>query len=151
LDYLDTRSTSETVAETVAFDGTTLSVVDHASHQLVQTQHPDSALAAAVSFLTDSNALATEFTAAIDSMNHDSTVLVLTPTRPSAPTRGLRLVVDASDWHVTEVSVLGWSGDTTDVRFERLDLTSPVRSSWFEVNPRAVPSYAWIVDGAARR
>jgi outer membrane lipoprotein-sorting protein len=144
-DYLEKRNGTVTVAKSFIFDGSTLWVVNHANKQIVQSQIPSGVLPAAVSFLTGGAALTSQFAVAIDTSGtfgtKGSVVLELTPRQPSAQYKQLFFVVDQADWHVKESIVIDSSGDTNQFSFYGPDLTTPVKSTLFQVNPAALPTY----------
>lgn len=149
LDYLAKHETSPTVAKTFAFDGKTLWMVDHENLQLIRNHVQGSVVPAAVAFLAGTGTLAADFHVAFDTSGHyagkDATVLALTPKHPSAAYQQLFLVVDGADGHVRESIVLDSNGNTSDFSFYRPDLKKPVEKTWFEVDPKALPTYKVIV------
>jgi outer membrane lipoprotein-sorting protein len=150
-DYLEKVRGAVTVTRTYAYDGTTLWVVDHKNKQLLQNQTQGGALPAAVSFLTGGGNLATQFNVALNTSGQyggsNATVLELTPKQPSAQYSKLFFVVDPTDWHISESVVVDSSGDTNDFNFYSPDLKSPVKATWFQVNPNSVPTYKLVVVG----
>jgi outer membrane lipoprotein carrier protein len=152
-DYLEKAHGTVTAIKTFAFDGTTLWLVDHKNKQVFQNQTQGGVLPAAVSFLTGGGSLATQFNVALNTSGKyggsGSTVLELTPKQPSAQYKQLYFVVDPSDWHSSESVVVDSNGDTNEFNFYSPDLKSPVKASWFQVNPASVPNYKLVVVGGA--
>ncbi len=150
-DYVAKKQRAVNVIKTFAFDGTTLWLVDHKNKQIFQNQVQNNVLPAAVSFLTGSSSLATQFDVALSTSaafgGQGAIVLELTPKQPSAQYKQLFFVVDPSDWHISESVVIDSNGDTNDFKFYAPDLQSAVKAQWFRVTPSSLPGYKVIVVG----
>lgn len=146
-DYLEKRNGTVAVTKSFIFDGTTLWIVNHPNKQILQAQ-TQGVLPAAVSFLTGGGSLASQFAVAINTSGtfgaKGTVVLELTPRQPSAAYKQLFFVIDPGDWHVKESIVIDSSGDTNRFTFYRPNLTTPVSSTLFQVNPAALPTYQLI-------
>jgi outer membrane lipoprotein-sorting protein len=151
LDYFEKTRGVVNVSKTFAFDGTTLWLVDHKNKKVFQNETQSGVFPAAVSFLTDSSSLSTQFNVALSTAGkyggNGAAVLELTPKQPSAQYKQLLFVVDPSDWHISESIVIDSNGDTNEFDFYNPDLKSPVKQSWFQVNPASIPTYKVVVIG----
>jgi outer membrane lipoprotein-sorting protein len=147
-DYMAKRNGNAVVTKSFVFDGTTFWYIDHANKQIVQNQLQSSVLPAAVSFLTGGSALSSQFSVALNTSGkyggQAAIVLELTPNQPSAQYTQLFFVVDPSNWRVKESIVIDSNGDTNDFSFYTPDLTSAVKSWWFQVNPSSLPTYKLV-------
>ena len=139
-DYYAKQRAAVTVTKTFIFDGTTVWAIDHGNKQILKSAAPQSALPAAVSFLTG-GALASQFNVTRAASGANSIVLELTPKQPSAQYKQLFFHVDTASWNVTESIVVDASGDTNDFTFVAPNLTAPVKASWFVVDPASLPNY----------
>jgi outer membrane lipoprotein-sorting protein len=148
LDYMAKRSGNAVVTKTFAFAGTTLWIVDHDNKQIIQSHAGSSALPVAVSFLSGGTALSSQFKAALHAQAKDF-VLELTPNQPSAQYKQLSFVVDPSNWRVKASIVVGSNGDTNRFDFYTPDLTSAIKTSWFQVNPSNLPTYKLVQPAPA--
>jgi outer membrane lipoprotein carrier protein len=86
-------------------DGTTLWVYEEAAHQAIQQSLKDQILPVAVTFLYGQGDLATEFNAELDPGKYggkDAVCVKLTPKKADAQYKNLWLVVDPTDFHVSE-------------------------------------------------
>ena len=75
----------------------------------------------------------------------DEIVLKLTPKQPSAQYKSLFLVVNKTDFHVSQSIIIDSSGNVNHFRFFAPDFEEAIKDSWFEFDPRSVPNYR-VVD-----
>ena len=143
-DYLQKTQRGDSVSKSFVFNGTTLWLVDHVNKQIYKQAAQGGALPAAVSFLTNANALGAQFNVSLSaSGSRHATVLELAPKQPSAQYKQIFLVVDANG-SVTESIVVDANGDTSDFTFLQPNTRAPVPKSTFVVNPAALPTYKLI-------
>jgi len=151
-DYAQKKQGRVSISKTFIFDGQTFWLLDHNNKQIVPAQTQNSALPAAVSFLTGGSSLTSQFDVALNTSGTiggtNATVLELTPKQPSAQYSKLYFVVDPSNWRVKESVVIDSSGDTNTFKFYAPNLASTVRPQWFQVNPSSLPRYTLSVAGA---
>ncbi len=130
-------------------NGTTLYVVEHDNKQVVKKDLKQDLLPVAVTFLYGTGDLKKEFNAAIDTSGtyggKGDLVLKLTPKQPSAQYKNLYLVVNKSDYHVSQSIIVDSSNNVNHFQFFAPDFEAPVKDSWFEFDPRSVPNYR-VVD-----
>ena len=150
LDYHRKVRTRVTTTRTEIVDGPT-GLVDHGSRQIVQAPAQTSPLPAALAFLIGGGTLGAQFDVALDASGTiggaGATVLALTPKQPSAAYTKLYFVGDPASGRVDESVVIDASGDTSTITFQAANLTSPMRTRWFQVSPTSVPTYTLVVAG----
>ena len=150
-DYLH-KNPRPTVTKSFIFDGQTFWLIDHSNKQIVKSQVASNTLPAAVSFLTGTGNLSSQFNIALNTTSphalKNSIVLELTPKQASAQYSKLFFVVDQSDGHVKESIVIDAKGDTNMFQFFSPDLTTPIKGQWFNVNPSSLSGYSLTVTGA---
>ena len=64
-------------------------------------------------------------------------VLKLTPKQPSAQYKNLYLVVNPTDFHVSQSVIIDSSNNVNHFRFFSPDFQKPIKDSWFEFDERA--------------
>jgi chaperone LolA len=139
-DYL---KPDKNVSKSFMYDGTTLWLVDNDSMKVMKQAVGDTAMPAAVAFLTGGD-LTAQFNVALDASGTyggaGATVLALTPKQPSAAYQRVFFVV-ADDGHVRESIVIASNGDVNDIQLFLPDTTTSVPASLFTVSPGALPGY----------
>lgn len=123
-------------------------VVEHANLQIIQSQVQTSVMPAAIAFLTGGSALTTDFTVAFDTSGTyggKADVLELTPKQPSATYKQVLFVVDPADGHISRSVVVDPVGKLNDFTFLAPNITTPVKASWFQFSPKALPTYRLVV------
>jgi outer membrane lipoprotein carrier protein len=129
-------------------NGTYLYVVEHDNKQVVKKGLQQDLMPVAVSFLYGKGDLRAEFNAEIDRTGKfgekDDLVLRLTPKLPSAQYKNLYLVVSPKDYHVSQSVIVDSSGNVNHFRFFAPDFESSIKDSWFEFDPKSLPSYRMI-------
>lgn len=147
-DYYETTKGATQVKKSFISNGKTLWDVDHNNKQVIKKDLAQDMLPVAVSFLYGTGDLTKEFNAALDTSGSYGTkgdvVLKLTPKTPSAQYKNLYLVADGKDFHVKESVIIDSSNNVNHFKFYNPDWTTPVKDSYFEFTPKAVPSYRVI-------
>lgn len=147
-DYYEKTKGAVTVKKSFISDGKTLYVVEHDNKQVIKKDLKQDLMPVAVSFLYGTGDLQKEFNAALDSSGSYGTkgdvVLKLTPKQPSAQYKNLYLVADGKDFHVKESIIIDSSNNVNHFRFFQPDWTTPVKDSYFQFTPKAVPTYRVI-------
>ncbi len=149
-DYYETKKGGGvTTKKSFISDGTTLHVVEHDNKQVMKKDLKQDLLPVAVTFLYGKGDLNAEFNAALDTSGtyggKDDLVLKLTPKQPSAQYKSLFLVVNKSDYHVSQSIIIDSSNNVNHFRFFAPDFEEPIKDSWFQFDPRSVPNYR-VVD-----
>ena len=147
-DYYE-RGKRVALTRNVAFDGSTLWDVDHRSRRIEQNPSPTGALAAAIALLTAGNTFATQFQVSLDvSGRHgDETtaVLEITPVQATTAFRQLVVVVDTRTWNVRALVATAANGTTNRFRLYPLKGRRRVATTYFQVQPQALPGYHLVV------
>lgn len=147
-DYLEKKGKTVKVKKSFISNGKTLYVIEHDNKQVMKKNLQQDLMPVAVSFLYGSGDLAKEFNAELDPKSGYGTkgdlVLKLTPKQPSAQYKNLYLVVNPTDFHVKESVIIDSSNNVNHFRFFAPDFESPIKDSWFEFDPKSLPSYRMI-------
>ena len=131
-------------------DGTTLWIVDHGNKQIAKATLAASSLPIATAFLDGTAHLGSEITTALDTTGtygkatRGAIVLELAPIKPSVQWKQLFLVVDPSDFHVTESIVVAPDGDRNDVSFTAVAHPAQLPATEFSFEPKAFPIYKLV-------
>jgi outer membrane lipoprotein carrier protein len=149
-DYYEVKKGAQTqTKKSFISNGTTLYVVEHDNKQVVKKDLKQDLLPVAVTFLYGTGDLKKEFSAALDTSGtyggKSDLVLKLTPKQPSAQYKNLYLVVNKSDYHVSQSVIVDSSNNVNHFQFFAPDFEAPVKDTWFEFDPRSVPNYR-VVD-----
>ena len=148
-DYVEKRKAETVVKKSFISNGTTLYVVEHDNKQVVKKNLAQDLMPVAVTFLYGKGDLAAEFNAELDKSgkwgDKSDIVLKLTPKKPSAQYKNLYLVVNATDFHVSQSVIVDASNNINHFRFFGPDFEKPIKDSWFEFDERSVKNYR-IVD-----
>ncbi len=138
--------------KTFVLNGSMVWLVDHNNKQIIQGSTQGTAMPAAISFLTGSGNLASDFNVALDKSGKygaaGMTVLALTPKKPSAQYKQLFFVVDPKDSHINESIVIDANSNTNDFHFYAPDLQTPIGAQLFTVNPASLPTYRVVQPNA---
>jgi outer membrane lipoprotein carrier protein len=147
-DYLDKKKQSVQVAKSFISNGTTLYVVEHANKQVVKKNLSQDLMPVAVTFLYGKGDLKAEFNAAIDTSGKYGSkadiVLKLSPKKPSAQYKNLYLVVNKTDFHVSQSVIIDSSDNTNQFRFFSPDFVKDIKDTWYEFNEASVKNYRFI-------
>jgi outer membrane lipoprotein carrier protein len=148
-DYVEKKKLLTEVKKSFISNGTNLYVVEHDNMQVVKKNLQQDLMPVAVSFLYGKGDLKNEFNAEIDTTNKygakGDLVLKLTPKQPSAQYKNLYLVVNPTDYHVTQSVIIDSSNNVNHFRFFAPDFTKSIKDSWFEFDERSVKNYR-VVD-----
>jgi outer membrane lipoprotein carrier protein len=148
-DYLETKKSKVEVKKSFISNGTYLYVVEHDNMQVMKKNLQQDLMPVAVSFLYGKGNLKEEFTPDFDTTNKygakGEVVLKLTPKKPSAQYKNLFLVVDSTDYHVTQSIIVDSSNNVNHFRFFTPDFKKPIKETWFEFDEKSVKSYR-VVD-----
>lgn len=148
-DYLEKKATKVQVKKSFISNGTNLYVVEHDNMQVVKKNLQQDLMPVAVSFLYGKGDLKSEFSAAVDGSGKygakDDIVLKLTPKKPSAQYKNLYLVVNPSDFRVTQSVIIDSSNNINHFRFFSPDFKKPIEAKWFEFDEKSVKNYR-VVD-----
>jgi outer membrane lipoprotein carrier protein len=150
-DYLEKKQNKVQVKKSFISNGSNLYVVEHDNMQVVKKSLEKDLMPVAVSFLYGKGDLKSEFNAALDTSGKYGAkgdfVLKLTPKKPSAQYKNLFLVVNPSDFRVTQSVIIDSSNNTNHFRFYAPDFEKAIKAEWFEFNEKgpAVKNYR-IVD-----
>jgi len=148
-DYLEKKKGEVEVKKSFISNGTMLYVVEHDNKQVVKKNLSQDLMPVAVSFLYGKGDLKAEFNAALDTSGayggKDDLVLKLTPKQPSAQYKNLYLVVNKSDFHVSQSVIIDSSNNINQFRFFAPDFAKPIKDSIFEFDERSVKNYR-IID-----
>jgi outer membrane lipoprotein carrier protein len=149
-DYYEAKKGGATTTKkSFISNGTTLYDVEHDNKQVVKKNLQQDLLPVAVTFLYGKGDLKAEFNAALDTSGtyggKDDVVLKLTPKQPSAQYKSLFLVVNKTDFHVSQSVIVDSSNNVNHFRFFSPDFEEPIKDAWFEFDPRSVPNYR-VVD-----
>ncbi len=148
-DYVEKKKDKAQVSKSFISNGKYLYVVEHGNKQVVKKNLENDLMPVAVTFLYGKGDLNAEFNAALDTSGtyggKDDLVLKLTPKQPSAQYKSLFLVVNKSDYHVSQSIIIDSSNNVNHFRFFAPDFEEPIKDSWFQFDPRSVPNYR-VVD-----
>ena len=148
-DYVEKKQQKVNVKKSFISNGTTLYVVEHENMQVVKKDLEKDLMPVAVSFLYGKGDLKTEFNAALDTSAKygakGELVLKLTPKKPSAQYKSLFLIVNPSDYRVTQSVIVDSSNNTNHFRFFAPDFEKPIQDKWFEFDEKSVKNYR-IID-----
>lgn len=137
-------------------NGAYLYVIEYDNKQILKKSLENDLMPVAVSFLYGKGDLKADFTPELDTSGKygakGELVLKLTPKKPSAQYKNLYLVVDGTDYHVTQSIIIDSSNNTNHIRFYRPDFEKPIKESWFEFNEKseAVKNFRIVEDDKAR-
>jgi outer membrane lipoprotein carrier protein len=152
-DYLEKHKDAVEVKKSFISNGASLWVVEHDNKQVVKKNLQQDLMPVAISFLYGKGDLKTEFNAEIDKASKlgsgSEIVLKLTPKKPSAQYKSLFLVVNPTDFHVSQSEIVDSSNNTNRIHFFMPDFTKAVKDSWFEFDEHSVKNYR-IVDADAQ-
>jgi outer membrane lipoprotein-sorting protein len=152
-DYLEKKKDQDkkeqvVVKKSFITNGTTLWVVEHDNKQVIKKSVGSDMLPVAVSFLYGKGDLKTEFNAELDTSGKyngkDDIVLKLTPKKPSAQYKTLFLVVNSSDYHVSQSIIIDASNNVNHFRFFSPDFEKSIKDTWFDFDERSVKNYRVI-------
>jgi outer membrane lipoprotein carrier protein len=148
-DYLEKKKDKTEVKKSFISNGSYLYVVEHDNMQVVKKNLQQDLMPVAVSFLYGKGDLKTEFNAELDTTGKYGSkgdyVLKLTPKKPSAQYKNLYLVVNPSDYRVTQSIIIDSSNNTNHFRFFAPDFEKAIDAKWFDFNEKSVKNYR-IVD-----
>jgi outer membrane lipoprotein carrier protein len=151
-DYLEKKKGKVEVKKSFISNGTNLYVVEHENMQVVTKNLQQDLMPVAVSFLYGKGDLKNEFNAALDTTGKYGSkgdyVLRMTPKKPSAQYKNLILVVNPSDFRVTQSVIVDSSNNINHFRFFAPDFQKPIQEKWFEFDKKTAPNYR-IVDADA--
>jgi len=149
-DYLEKKKNKVQVKKSFISNGSNLYVVEHDNMQVVKKNLKQDLMPVAVSFLYGKGDLKTEFNAALDSSGKYGAkgdfVLKLTPKKPSAQYKNLFLVVNPSDFRVTQSVIIDSSNNINHFRFYAPNFKKPIDAKWFEFDEKSVNKSYRIVD-----
>ena len=152
-DYLEKKKGVTKVKKSFISNGSYLYVVEHDNKQVVKKNLQNDLMPVAVSFLYGKGDLQKEFTPEIDKSGKygakDDIVLKMTPKKPSAQYKNLYLVVNPSDYRVTQSIIIDSSNNVNHFRFFAPDFQKPIKDSWFEFDERSVKNYR-VIDADAQ-
>jgi outer membrane lipoprotein carrier protein len=147
-DYYEPKKKQVFVNKSFISNGTTLYVVEHGNKQVVKKSLSQDLMPVAVTFLYGKGNLKAEFNAAIETNSKygskDDIVLKLTPKQPSAQYKNLYLVVNKTDFHVSQSIIVDSSDNVNQFRFFEPDFVKEVDPKWFEFNEASVKNYRMI-------
>ncbi|HET7503951.1 MAG TPA: outer membrane lipoprotein carrier protein LolA [Kofleriaceae bacterium] len=153
-DYLEKRKAAVEVKKSFISNGAYLYVVEHDNKQVLKKNLQQDLMPVAVSFLYGKGDLKAEFNAELDRSGKygekTDLVLKLTPRQPSAQYKNLYLVVNPTDFHVSQSVIVDSSNNVNHFRFFAPDFEKPIKSSYFEFDERSVKNYR-VIDGDAPR
>ncbi len=148
-DYLEKKQQTVKVKKSFISNGSNLYLVEHDNMQVVKKNLQQDLMPVAVSFLYGKGDLKSEFNAALDTSNKfgakDEIVLKLTPKKPSAQYKNLFLVVNPTDYRVTQSVIIDSSNNTNHFRFYSPNFQKAIDAKWFEFDEKSVKNYR-VVD-----
>ena len=148
-DYLEKKAQKTQVKKSFISNGDNLYLVEHDNMQVVKKNLKQDLMPVAVSFLYGKGDLKSEFNAALDTSSKygakDEIVLKLTPKKPSAQYKNLILVVNPTDYRVTQSVIIDSSNNINHFRFYSPNFEKPIDGKWFEFDEKSVKNYR-IVD-----
>ena len=148
-DYLEKKQQAVKVKKSFISNGSNLYLVEHDNMQVVKKNLQQDLMPVAVSFLYGKGDLKSEFNAALDTSNKfgakDEIVLKLTPKKPSAQYKNLFLVVNPTDYRVTQSVIIDSSNNTNHFRFYSPNFQKAFDAKWFEFDEKSVKNYR-VVD-----
>ena len=147
-DYLEKKKDKVEVKKSFISNGSNLYVVEHDNMQVVTKNLQQDLMPVAVSFLYGKGDLKTEFNPELDTTGKYGAkgdfVLKLTPKKPSAQYKNLYLVVNPSDYRVTQSIIIDSSNNTNHFRFFAPDFAKEINAKWFEFDKNSVKNYRMI-------
>ena len=147
-DYVEKKKTEVVVKKSFISNGTYLYVVEHDNKQVVKKNLQQDLMPVAVSFLYGKGDLKAEFNAQLDTTKKygekDDIVLKLAPKKPSAQYKNLYLVVNPTDFHVSQSIIIDSSNNVNHFRFFSPDFQKSIKDSWFEFDEHSVKNYRVI-------
>ena len=147
-DYVEKKKTEVVVKKSFISNGQYLYVVEHDNKQVVKKNLSQDLMPVAVSFLYGKGDLKAEFNAELDTSHKygekDDIVLKLAPKKPSAQYKNLYLVVNPTDFHVSQSIIIDSSNNVNHFRFFSPDFQKTIKDSWFEFDERSVKNYRVI-------
>jgi outer membrane lipoprotein carrier protein len=155
-DYFSKRN-ANAVSKSQISDGKTIWVVDKNGKWFYKQDLTKSALPVAVTFLTGTGNLKTEFDTTLDrsglynKANPSDHVLKLTPKKPSVQIKNLYLVVDPTSFRVRKSIVVNAAGDTNQFAFYEPDLIKAVNDAWFKFDAKAAKGFREIKEEDASK
>lgn len=148
-DYLEKKAQKTQVKKSFISNGNNLFLVEHDNMQVVKKNLQQDLMPVAVSFLYGKGDLKSEFNAALDTSSKfgakDEVVVKLTPKKPSAQYKNLILVVNPSDFRVTQSVIIDSSNNINHFRFYSPNFEKPIEAKWFEFDEKSVKNYR-VVD-----
>lgn len=148
-DYLEKKAQKVQVKKSFISNGDNLYLVEHDNMQVVKKNLKQDLMPVAVSFLYGKGDLKSEFNAALDTSSKygakDELVLKLTPKKPSAQYKNLFLVVNPSDYRVTQSVIIDSSNNVNHFRFFSPNFEKSIDNKWFEFDEKSVKNYR-VVD-----
>jgi outer membrane lipoprotein carrier protein len=150
-DYFSKRD-PKLVAKSQISNGTTIWVVDKNGKWYFKQSLAKSALPVAVTFLTGTGNLKTEFNTTLDRSGlYNKTapsdhVLKLTPKKPSVQIKALYLVVDPTNYRVKKSIVVNGAGDTNQFAFYEPDFAKAVKDTFFMFDAKAMKGFREIKE-----
>ncbi|MEO8703589.1 MAG: outer membrane lipoprotein carrier protein LolA [Kofleriaceae bacterium] len=152
-DYIEKKKGKFEVKKSFISNGTNLYVVEHENMQVVTKNLQQDLMPVAVSFLYGKGDLKTEFTAELDTTGKYGAkgdyVLKMKPNKSSAQYKNLILVVNPSDFRVTQSVIIDSSNNINHFRFFEPDFQKPIQDKWFEFDKKTAPNYR-IIDADAQ-
>lgn len=134
-------ATKATREKSFISNGKTLYVVEYNNLQIIEQDLQKDLMPVAVSFLYGTGNLNADFNSEIDKSGtyggKGEIVLKLTPKQPSAQYQNLFLVVNPSNYRVTQSIIIDSSGNKNHIRFYAPDIKTSVAATWFEFDPRS--------------
>jgi outer membrane lipoprotein carrier protein len=129
-------------------DGKTLHVVDHDNREVITKRVADDLLQIVIAFVYGKGDLKGTHHALLDASGKYGTksdlVLKLTPKKPAVHYKTLYLVIDKTDYRVTQSIVIDASGNVNHLTFQTADLTTPIDASAFVLDTTATQRYRVI-------
>jgi len=128
------------VAKDFISNGSYLYVVDYENKQVIKKDLKKDLLPTAITFLYGKGDLAADFTPELDTSGKygakAAVVLKLVPKASSAQYKALYLVVDPSDYRVTESIIVDGSGNTNHFRFTAPSFGAEIEDQRFQFSER---------------
>ena len=148
-EYVVTRKGAPVVTKLFVSNGTWLYVVEKDNLQVSKKDLSHEAMPVAISFLYGKGDLKSTFNAELDPSSSyggkDKVVLKLTPKQPTAQYKTLVLVVNASDYHVTQSIITDSNNNTNRFEFFEPNFKAAIPAAKFEFDPKKdTPNYRLI-------
>jgi outer membrane lipoprotein carrier protein len=148
-DYLEKKKAKVEVKKSFISNGANLYVVEHENMQVVKKNLQQDLMPVAVSFLYGKGDLKSEFNAELDTTGKYGAkgdyVLKMTPKKTTAQYKNLILVVNPSDFRVTQSVIIDSSNNINHIRFFAPDFEKAIQDKWFEFDEKSVKNYR-IID-----